>query len=284
MLCAGLASLGSCSDFAEEPVDAVDGSPGEAGDERLTPEDAGPSDAVTDASADAARCLGDSGPTPVAVPGATYCIDSTEVTVRDYKRFLSSTTDPDKKVDWSPACVWKGSAPPTGVEAGGIVAGGDDEPVRNVDWCDAWAYCTWAGKRLCGDRTKDGGTLNFLAAEDYAVGEWVNACTRGGEREHPYGEVFGPDRCQYEGGTIADVRSFPTCQGGYDGIFDMSGNVREWEAACQAADAGVELACLMRGGAAGDLQGNFRCKDTSQRFPIDFRGVNYGIRCCSDLR
>jgi len=281
-LCAALASVESCSSFDDEPIAGVDASAIEAGDDRASPADAEPEDASADASDDATRCRGDSGPTSVAIPGATYCIDSTEVTGRDYKRFLSSIADTDGGVVWSTACGWKTS--PTGVVGGGAIAG-ENEPVRNVDWCDAWAYCAWAGKRLCGDRSKGGGTLNVLSADDPLVGEWVNACTRGGERAYPYGEVFGPDRCQYQGGVIGDTGKLLTCQGGYDGVFDMSGNVREWEAACEATDASpVGLACLQRGGAAGDPTGNFRCKDLSQRFPIDYRAINYGIRCCADLR
>lgn len=275
---AALASVESCSSFEDEPVAGVDGSAAEAGDDQSTPADAGLEDASADASVDAARCRGDSGPTSVVIPGASYCIDSTEVTVRDYKRFLVGIAGPGGGVAWSTTCGWKTA--PTAVS--GV---GDNDPVQNVDWCDAWAYCAWAGKRLCGDRTRDGGMLDVLAADDPLAGEWVNACTRGGQRTYPYGDVFGPGRCQYEGGVIAEVRAFPTCRGGYDDIFDMSGSVREWEGACEASDASpVGLACLQRGGAAGDLPTSFRCKDITQSVPIDYREPSFGIRCCSDFR
>lgn len=276
---AALASVESCSSFEDEPVAGVDGSAVEAGDDRSTPAEAGPEDATTaDASADGARCRGDSGPTSVVIPGASYCIDSTEVTVRDYKRFLIDIAGDGGGVTWSSPCGWKTAPTP-------VAGGGDNEPAHDVDWCDARAYCAWAGKRLCGDRSKDGGVLNVMAADDPSAGEWVNACTRGGQRTYPYGDVFGPARCHYAGGVIAEVRTFTTCRGGYDDIFDMSGSVREWEGACEASDASpVGVACLQRGGAAGDLQTSFRCKDITQSVPIDYREPSFGIRCCSDLR
>jgi len=89
------------------------------------------------------------GPNMVRVPtvdGRSYCIDATEVTQAQYSQFLFV-----KKGDTSgqeARCTWNMSY---GVTCGGfdpVARGG--YPVVCIDWCDAVAFCSWAGKRLCG--------------------------------------------------------------------------------------------------------------------------------------
>lgn len=173
------------------------------------------SDATTTDASDAA------GPCDPACKGAapcgvkittnarTYCIDPTEVTVAQYKKFLA--TEQGKSVELPAPC---------GVTS--IVARAyrpDDQPVTNVTFCDAAAYCKWAGKRLCG--TTDG---KALAQADYMTqnAAWYHACTHGTAGHNLIGGV--PCRL----GTAAPLASGTTCQGGYPGLFDMPGNVWEW--------------------------------------------------------
>jgi hypothetical protein len=79
--------------------------------------------------------------------GLSFCIDSTEVTNAEYDTFLSATD---------------GGSVEAGIFDGGLADGCDSNltfaritadpatfPVDQVDWCDAYAFCKWAGKRLC---------------------------------------------------------------------------------------------------------------------------------------
>ena len=167
-------------------------------------------------------CPGRAGPTMVAVPGSNYCIDSTEVTFKDYRAFLAAA---DASAPQHPGCGWN-----TSFEVMSEVAGEpDNRPVRGVDWCDAVAYCQWAGKRLCGRIGGGSAPLDDLA--DPAVSQWYRACSMAGARLYPYGGSFTPG--QYNGGTDSGVtepvHDRATCEGGYAGVFDLSGNAREWE-------------------------------------------------------
>ncbi len=71
------------------------------------------------------------------------------------------------------------------------------------------------------------------------------------------------------------------CQGGYDGIYDMIGNVQEWEDACDMNDAGPNPTnCLVRGGDFNDP--TWDCYNAYQLNREAF--TNWiGFRCCADL-
>src|SRR5262249_40663852 len=113
------------------------------------------------------------------------------------------------------------------------LSGPADRPVHAVDWCDAFAYCAWAGKRLCGRIA--GGSVDPTFGTDLASeSEWYNACSRGGQHAYPYGDTYDPRACnglEYGAGTGPQlpVGSLSSCTGGFAGLFDMSGNVSEWE-------------------------------------------------------
>jgi formylglycine-generating enzyme required for sulfatase activity len=138
------AVLGADFDRGAMPDDAGDGSA-----------DASPSQVDPGARADAAS---DGGATPqcpapagrpgvrVSAEAGTWCIDSTEVTRADYGVFVAST-DPGSSPQPS-FCSWNGSFIP---QEGWTDSPHDDRPVTKVSWCDAYMYCAWAGKRLCGE-------------------------------------------------------------------------------------------------------------------------------------
>src|SRR5262249_41310403 len=121
----------------------------------------------------------------------------------------------------------------------------DDYPVANVDYCDAVAYCAWAGRRLCGKI--GGGHVAQGDLSDPTQDEWYNACSAGGVKGFPYGIVTEPTACntiEYGAGDALPVASLSTCEGGWPGIYDMVGNVAEWE----DCDGGGTGWCRLRGG------------------------------------
>jgi formylglycine-generating enzyme required for sulfatase activity len=175
------------------------------------------------------------------VHAGSFCIDRTEVSVESYAVFVAAVM-PGNDPNQPASCAWNTSYAPA------ISATAPDHPVLGVDWCDAYAYCAWAGKRLCG---KIGGGPNpYDSFADKASSQWYAACSQDGLKAFPYGDVYDPLACN--GGDDpnpgpAPVGGTPGCEGGYPGIFDMSGNVWEWEDSC-AADTGATDACRARGG------------------------------------
>ncbi|MBK6463313.1 MAG: SUMF1/EgtB/PvdO family nonheme iron enzyme [Myxococcales bacterium] len=162
-------------------------------------------------------------------------------------------------------------------------------PAIGVDWCDASAYCRWAGKRLCG-RPGGGGpakytfTLNdFRPAEGKRTdNEWSIACNGGGARQFPYGNVYDENRCNtaVKGAptkSFTPVGSYPNCKTP-EGVYDMSGNAQEMVDMCEA-DTGRDDLCLIGGGGFNASQDIADCG----LFLVK-RGTRnaIGFRCCAD--
>jgi formylglycine-generating enzyme len=214
------------------------------------------------------------GPAMVAVVanGDPYCIDSTEVINAEYLLFLDA---PDRKPSTSARCSWNADFTPDGG-----LHGLADEPVTNVDWCDAFSYCLWAGKRLCravgdvGDAYRD-----FAVAE---VDEWYNACSSGGVNAYPYGDDFSGGACNglEKGGSLEPVRAADACVTAAD-LYDLSGNVAEWEDACDGDDSASDN-CRVRGGSYRDGAGALACA-ADLVMPRNAFGSGIGFRCCQGI-
>jgi formylglycine-generating enzyme required for sulfatase activity len=177
---------------------------------------------------------------------------------------------------------------------GGSAPAGSDLPVTYVDWCDAQTYCLAAGKRLCGPI--GGGAPLASNAPDLLVparNEWLAACTADGARAYPYGSTFDPQACRGaefppnagDGGAVdggvsqpEPVGSAARCQGGVPGLYDMVGNVFEWE---DARSLDGERTAVVRGGS--HFVGNASC-GTSSVQAWDSRLPTVGFRCCASPR
>jgi formylglycine-generating enzyme required for sulfatase activity len=244
-----------------------------------------------------------------------YCIDKLEVTNLAYAKFLAAADaagpqDPPGRCDWNDSY-----APAIPVDAG------DTLPVLGVDWCDAYAYCRWANKRLCG---KIGSGAIPPGLRDDNNSQWFRACSREGNRLYPYGISFNIAACadcnpalgcNHDAATPTSqpipVGSKKTCGGGYNGLYDMSGNAAEWEDGCEddagvrpdaTDDAGKQIpdprydTCYHRGGSFyenGSAVGQacLACSTTepspSPGCPLaaevrSRRSHNVGLRCCLD--
>jgi formylglycine-generating enzyme required for sulfatase activity len=244
-------------------------------------------------SADAgANDSGGGGACPSQVPPAmvrvgangAYCIDSTEVTNADYEAFLQAK---GTSTGGQPAGCYKTSFHPSTANACSLTvfdpAGQADYPVVCVDWCDAATYCLWAGKRLCG--ATNGGSAT--SPGDPGQDQWMNACSGGGTLSFPYGNTYAPARCvdaQYNVtyadapyGAVQPVKAAARCEGGFPGIFGMSGNAMEWEDSCGTGS------CSVRGGSGASPEADLQCasagiQDMGAVIPL------LGFRCCGEVQ
>ena len=184
-----------------------------------------------------------------------FYMDTTEVTVGQFKKFLkSSGYEPKDPIDW--AKLYEHS--PT-----------DAHPMIYVSWDDATAYAKWAGKRLPTEA------------------EWGFAA-RGGlvGKEFPWGdyEAVARDYTNYKGmggrdkwnKTTAPVGSFEP--NGY-GLYDMSGNVWEW---CQDWYDSNHDSRVLRGGSWYVVTFGLRVAFRNVSLPAYSAGL--GFRCVSGLK
>jgi hypothetical protein len=207
-----------------------------------------------------------------ALGGGAYCIDAHEVTNSAYNTFwtaaVSAATQPSYcqwNSNWTPSQSW----PP---------AAGDAMPVRYVDWCDAYAYCKWNGKTLCG---KIGGGANAAPdLKDPLKSAWFNACSAQATNDYPTGSSFATMACN--GGGKPDVWSTGTasCQGGATGLYDMSGNVQEWEDSCSSSTGDTDD-CRARGGAFDTVDTTLLRCDAPTTLKRNTQSADLGFRCCA---
>jgi formylglycine-generating enzyme len=210
-----------------------------------------------------------------------YSIDRTEVTNAQYAAFLAAGPVPTAQSAW---CLWNTSFTPGGTWP--VATAKCEHPVTNVDWCDAAAYCAYAGKRLCGHPISGAVPFAGSAFETAASDAWYNACSSGGANSYPYPGVYVSKFCvdaNYDGklGT-KPVASLTTCQptaSPYVGVFDLAGNVAEWEDGCERATGSGDK-CRVRGGNFTDDAAHSSClaKEDVER-GIASSGI--GFRCCS---
>jgi len=232
------------------------------------------------------------GPTAVkvqATPDTAFCIDSTEVTNDQYAVFLAAIASSPDAASGLLGAGCPGDmtnfTPNDPMSTTGVWPAPTGYPVVHVNWCDAYAYCKWAGKRLCGQI--GGGSL--MAATELSTGfvsyyQWINACSGSDEMlVYPYGNQYMPGVCVGGAGpeAIAPVASDRGCVGGYPDIYDMSGNVWEWVDACTDSTNFMAF-CSSLGGGFDSPETSLTC--LSQRWWTRVDGAaDLGFRCCADL-
>jgi len=273
---------------AQPGCDACADAPADGTSQDALDPDAAPKDASTEVATNDAGCNGAGG--PIAIRHGGFCIDSTEVTSAEYKAFLDAVGQgfvPDKPA----GCGGKQAFTPA-TSGGGCTGTSFDPtqhgsyPVSCVDWCDAWAFCAWAGKRLCGQ--VDGGPMPFdFSQVTSTIGEWFSACTNDGAYSFPWGnDSPSGTRCNTtcsdtgDGGTLP-VATDPTCVSPAD-VADLGGNVREWVNSC--AGVGSNDNCFTEGDSFETTNGS-NCAECDQN-KLGTRAAaatDIGIRCCSDL-
>ncbi len=245
--------------------------------------DAGP-DAATDTGASDGAGGTDAGAScplgmiPVTTAASdAYCTDTHEVTNERYGAFLASAPSTSGQPAY---CTWNAAFEPS--QGWPAAAGTERRPVAYVDWCDARAYCAWAGKRLCG--AVGGGAVSVALATSAASSQWHNACSLRGARSYPYGNSWlGVCNDFWEAvGAVQDVGAASQCEGGFTGLFDLCGNVAEWEDACTGS-SGASDACLARGASfTTKPTAQLRCDSTAVMPARSTTSAEIGFRCCGD--
>jgi sulfatase modifying factor 1 len=241
--------------------------------------------------------VGLAGPMMAEIPkpdGGYFCIDRTEVTNAQYAEFVAAGDTAEQPT----YCSFNTSfAPQSNAECPTLrydPIGRAQYPVSCVDWCDAHAFCAWAGKHLCGDMA--GGPVAPANFANASRDEWYAACSQGGTQLYPYAGAYQPEGCAdlyYPAVYPIETATTPTCEGGYANVFDLSGNVSEWEDSCTATDGGFDT-CVHRGGSyldADDTSPSVRCNSADADEPDTVtpalrarqsRSIAVGFRCCWD--
>lgn len=233
----------------------------------------------------------------VKTPGGTsYTIDATEVTRCQYAAWLATKPSADGQGNW---CRYQTSFEPDANCMSTQVScksNCDQHPQVCVTSCDAEAFCKAVGKRLCGQ--PGGAHAPFEGFDDANQDQWYNACSGGGKNTYPYADKYDGKACNgydnpqtgCQAGTGCNTRpggDVTTCQSpvpGYAGVYDLSGNVFEWQDSCDKYEDGKDR-CRFRGGSYissyGSDNGNaLRCNYDIAGSRDDAYG-NLGFRCCS---
>jgi hypothetical protein len=222
-------------------------------------------------------------------------VDATEVTRAAYAEFLG---DPEAAGEAPAGCAWNDDfAPDADCMAGDDVCQGDDcgeHPQVCVDFCDALAFCAAQGRRLCGridPGNSAGAGVPFDQAANPGVSQWMNACSSGGQSDFAFDAPVNDMPCNYAGVPLDGthpVGAREACHAvsrGYVELYDLSGNVAEWEDACDRpvddAAAGPQDVCRVRGGAFDSELDALRCAELpSVPMRRDARDARVGFRCC----
>jgi len=240
--------------------------------------------------------------------GSCYWVDKTEVTVQRYTQFLAGHATP---IGWDhDRCEsWKTAPSDPADETDDpctLAASAESDPfrltkpIRCVDWCDARAFCQWAGKDLCGGITNTPG----VTEPSDAPNPWASACSPEG-LYLPYGNgsTFVSGVCNVglsvdagqcraldheEYCAPTDVDSFPGCTGP-SGMVDMIGNVSEWVFQCgYNSDGGIDgpdPLCQHQGGSFDNSLEDVTATCWGMA-AIDKRAARdrrIGLRCCASL-
>ena len=145
-------------------------------------------------------------------------------------------------------------------------------PWRAATFATASAACLAAGKTLCSST------------------QWQAACEGAPATTYPYGDSFGADRCNTEshdgipGGGVDHVlvptASMTMCRS-TAGVFDLSGNLKEWTSEVFTGTGGNPDIAVLRGGAYDSPNLGATCQFRSSRATLDTVLPTIGFRCCS---
>lgn len=134
------------------------------------------------------------------------------------------------------------------------------EPAVKMNLSDAESACASQGKRLC---TSD---------------EWEKACKGPKNTVYSWGDTFTEDACGMGLEATGASGERPDCRSGW-GVFDISGNFREWTA---TPAKGNDNRRIVKGGLKGNAKKGMRC-GLSTDAAVGYKDSTLSFRCCRDL-
>lgn len=137
----------------------------------------------------------------------SYRIGKYPVTNKQYATFMRKTGRSALDIGWKSQKIPEGKS---------------NQPVTQVSWFDALAYCRW---------------LSEQTGREYSLpneAQWEKACRGGNKTFFPWGEEFDPARCNQGQPELAAVDKYLE-QNDY-GCFDFVGNVRQWTSTLWGTD------------------------------------------------
>lgn len=215
------------------------------------------------------------------LPVGSFQIDATEVTIGQFRAFVSATGTKTKaeregggqvfEMGWTKKPGWTWDKPFG-------KAASDDEPAVHVTYDEAQNYCRWAGKRLPTDAEW------MMAAYTETRSQPPAPFEKGKTYPYPTGATPAGANCLSDCGKTAalDQRNVlsrgighakvATTPRGVNGLYDMGANAWEW------VDSGPGREKLTRGGSwwYGAAQMH---RDHMQSKPADTAVVYIGFRC-----
>jgi len=213
----------------------------------------------------------DAAPPPEGLYSPGFLMDRTEVTNREFARFLSAADSNARHFDRRMSLVE--------VEPGRFQAAAEraDFPVAYVDWFGAFAYAAWAGKSL---PTEEEWMLAGLGGRPAPDSGYV----------YPWGDdaVDTLKANVLRRGGFPDSRTVASYARGAspEGIYDLSGNVAEWTLTeeAQPLPGGTEQRLIVvKGGSFLDPPENVTLTARALRHPRERLG-SVGFRCIIRLQ
>lgn len=168
----------------------------------------------------------------------------------------------------------------------GISLDDGNQPVVNVSWNDARAFCDWLTKNH--GITPSGGLVFRLPTEK----EWEVYATCGANSEFPWGAWPPPKKLNYYGRENKSVAQSLETYDGYRasspvnksganewGLYGVAGNVWEW---CEDKDEPQSSMRVLKGGSWADCAPLFLRTGRRSAYDTGYKYINLGFRVVAE--
>jgi len=168
----------------------------------------------------------------------------------------------------------------------GLSLSGNNQPVVNVSWNDARAFCEWLTKNY---NNTPAGKLTFRLPTEK---EWEAFATCGSQSEFPWGAWPPPKKLNYFGrenkSTGQMLESYdghrvsaPVKKSGANdwGLYGVGGNVWEW---CQDLDEPKSSMHVLKGASWADCAPLFLRTTRRSAYEPGYKYINLGFRVVAD--